>query len=130
MIGLPAVASDANLFELGADSLAIVQIAARMRGAGLPVSPGDIFAHPTPAALARRIAESAAEPPPGPASGTDATTPPATPDASAAPAAPAPSHAPGATPSADAPGHFPDADLSTEDLAQVMHLFRSGEDTQ
>ncbi|MFI6414763.1 SDR family NAD(P)-dependent oxidoreductase [Streptomyces sp. NPDC050585] len=130
MIGLPAVASDANLFELGADSLAIVQIAARLRGAGLPVSPGDIFAHPTPAALARRIAESAAETPAGPASGTDATTPPATPDASAAPAAPAPSHAPGATPSADAPGHFPDADLSTEDLAQVMHLFRSGEDTQ
>ncbi|MFE3636511.1 SDR family NAD(P)-dependent oxidoreductase [Streptomyces sp. NPDC059168] len=129
MLGLPAVASDANLFELGADSLVIVQIAAQMRGAGLPVSPGDIFAHPTPGALARRIAEARAETAAGPVPGADAATPPAAPDASATPAAPAPSHAPGASPSADAPGHFPEADLSTEDLAQVMHLFRSGEDT-
>ncbi|MFE1577144.1 SDR family NAD(P)-dependent oxidoreductase [Streptomyces fradiae] len=158
MLGLPAVAEDANLFELGADSLVIVQIAAQMRGAGLPVSPGDIFAHPTPAALARRIAEAEAEaeaeagagagaaaaaaagagardraeagapPAPAPATGTPAAEAPPTPSRAPTPPAAAPP-AP-ANPPADAPGRFPDADLSSQDLAQLMNLFRSGEDTQ
>ncbi|UQW99648.1 type I polyketide synthase [Streptomyces sp. RerS4] len=104
MLGLPGVGPDDNLFELGADSLTIVQIAAEMRNAGLAVSPGDLFAHPTAAALADRL-------------GTGQDSPP-----EAAPPAPA---AP-----AETPGHFPDADLSNEDLAQVLNLFRSGQDTQ
>ncbi|MFI0242110.1 SDR family NAD(P)-dependent oxidoreductase [Streptomyces sp. NPDC016845] len=112
MLGLPGVGSDDNLFELGADSLAIVQIAAEMRNVGLAVSPGDLFAHPTAAALAERL-------------GADAS-------GSAGPGTDGPPDAapPAAEPPADVPGHFPDADLSNEDLAQVMNLFRSGQDTQ
>ncbi|MFH7340382.1 SDR family NAD(P)-dependent oxidoreductase [Streptomyces sp. KHY 26] len=115
MLGLPAVTTDDNLFELGADSLTIVQIAGEMSGAGLPVSPGDIFAHPTPGALAARLAANEPAPPAAPEART-ASEPPAAPEA---PTDPAPD-----------PDPFPDADLSTEDLAQVMNLFRSGEDTQ
>ncbi|MYR90705.1 hypothetical protein GTY41_38800 [Streptomyces sp. SID685] len=114
MLGLPQVAARDNLFELGADSLTIVQIANEMSRAGLPVSPGDIFAHPTPGALAARLTA----PDPAPATAPD-PAPGTTPDT------PTPSEA--ATPD---PDPFPDADLSTEDLAQVMNLFRSGEDTQ
>ncbi|WP_198545857.1 non-ribosomal peptide synthetase [Actinacidiphila yeochonensis] len=62
MLGVPVVGADDNLFELGADSLAVVQIAAEMRNAGLAVSPGDLFAHPTAAALADRIGAEAAAP--------------------------------------------------------------------
>ncbi|WP_424217353.1 SDR family NAD(P)-dependent oxidoreductase (plasmid) [Streptomyces sp. BI20] len=114
LLGLPEVGPDDNLFELGADSLAIVQIAAEMRNAGLAVSPGDLFAHPTVGALADRLGATTTTP------GTD--TPGTDGPAHTAPAAPAPS--PGA------PGHFPDADLSNEDLEQVLNLFRSGQDTQ
>ncbi|MBJ6641292.1 acyl carrier protein [Streptomyces sp. DHE7-1] len=111
MLGLPGAGPDDNLFELGADSLAIVQIAAEMRNTGLAVSPGDLFAHPTAAALADRLVAAAETGDPG----TDGP-----PDASP-PAAERP---------AEAPGDFPDADLSNEDLAQVLNLFRSGQDKQ
>ncbi|MGW0284425.1 SDR family NAD(P)-dependent oxidoreductase [Streptomyces sp. NPDC003236] len=111
MLGLPGAGPDDNLFELGADSLAIVQIAAEMRNTGLAVSPGDLFAHPTAAALADRLVAAADIGDPG----TDGP-----PDASP-PAAERP---------AEAPGDFPDADLSNEDLAQVLNLFRSGQDKQ
>ncbi|MEW2620497.1 SDR family NAD(P)-dependent oxidoreductase [Streptomyces sp. NPDC048106] len=123
MLGLPAVTAGDNLFELGADSLTIVQIADEMGRAGLPVSPGDIFTHPTPGALAARLAATEPSPPAEPAQS-------AVPARSDAPAAtPAHDPAPNSNPNPD-PDPFPDADLSTEDLAQVMNLFRSGEDTQ
>jgi acyl transferase domain-containing protein/aryl carrier-like protein len=107
MLGVPAVALDDNLLELGADSLTIVQIAAEMQNAGLPVSPGDLFAHPTAGALADRLDR------PDPAAPDDRT-----------------GAAPEVAPSTDPPGLFPDADLNAEDMAQVLNLFRSGEETQ
>ncbi|WP_405690201.1 SDR family NAD(P)-dependent oxidoreductase [Streptomyces sp. NBC_00057] len=107
MLGVPGVGPDDNLFELGADSLTIVQITTEMRRAGLPVSPSDIFALPSARALAERLKSDARETAAAPTGDN------------------LPDHV-----IADAPGHFPDTDLSTEDLAQVMNLFRSGKDSQ
>ncbi|HEX2268845.1 MAG TPA: amino acid adenylation domain-containing protein, partial [Pyrinomonadaceae bacterium] len=41
-----------NFFELGGDSILSIQVSARARVAGLKISPGQIFQHPTPAELA------------------------------------------------------------------------------
>ncbi len=117
LLGTAAVGADDNVFELGADSLAIVQMAAEMQRAGLSAAPGDIFAHPTPRALAAHLGgrDTVADPAGSP-SGTGLrgdTDGPA---------------AQGQT--ADTAGSFPDADLSSDDLAQVLNLFRAGEDTQ
>ncbi|GAB2623799.1 hypothetical protein GCM10027168_64680 [Streptomyces capparidis] len=110
LLGLPAVAADDNVVELGADSLLVVQISAELQRAGLPVSPGDVFAHPTAARLAAHLRA-------GRGSGTDL------PDTAADPA-------PGGTARPAGPGAFPDADLDAADLAQVLSVFRPGKDSR
>jgi amino acid adenylation domain-containing protein len=51
-----------NLFALGADSIDLFRIAARMREAGLPLDASDLMRHPTVAELAI-VADQPAEPP-------------------------------------------------------------------
>ena len=46
-LGVTGIAPDHSIFELGADSLLIVQIAAELQQAGLGVSPADLFIYPT-----------------------------------------------------------------------------------
>ncbi len=55
LLGIPDIGLDDNLFELGGDSLLIVQISAECQRLGLPMSPGDVFELPTVARLAERI---------------------------------------------------------------------------
>ncbi|MEF7617022.1 amino acid adenylation domain-containing protein [Aquincola sp. MAHUQ-54] len=59
---------DDNFFDLGGDSIIAMQIAARASAAGLPLSPAQVFEHPTITALAAvidaRRAEAAALAPP------------------------------------------------------------------
>ncbi|GAA0280040.1 hypothetical protein GCM10010302_17240 [Streptomyces polychromogenes] len=60
LLGIPGVGMDDNIFELGGDSLLIVQIAAECQRLGLSVSPGDVFELPTIARLAERLRSNAA----------------------------------------------------------------------
>lgn len=108
MLGVPRIAATDNVFELGADSLTVVQITAELQRTGLAVAPSDLFTHPTAGGLAAHLRDAVDEAP-----GTPEPVRPARTDG---------------TPSAAGTGTFPDADLSTEDLAQVMNLFGSGED--
>jgi amino acid adenylation domain-containing protein/non-ribosomal peptide synthase protein (TIGR01720 family) len=52
VLRLERVGSGDNFFELGGDSILSIQVVARARGAGLELSPSQIFEHPTPAELA------------------------------------------------------------------------------
>ena len=52
VIGLSAISVQDNFFEVGGDSILAIQVVARAREAGLQLSPYDLFAHPTVAALA------------------------------------------------------------------------------
>ncbi|MFM9586261.1 SDR family NAD(P)-dependent oxidoreductase [Streptomyces caniscabiei] len=128
MLGLESVGADDNILELGADSLAVVQITAEMQRVGLAVSPSDLFAHPSPGALADRLRADAGETlhasgsPTRPATSTDAGTENVLPGSSPAEDGPA------GAPTTDAPGRFPDAELDTEDLSQVLTLFASRKD--
>ncbi|MGW6833679.1 SDR family NAD(P)-dependent oxidoreductase [Streptomyces sp. NPDC054949] len=116
MLGVPRIGADDSVFELGADSLTIVQITAELQRIGLAVAPSDLFAHPTAGGLAAHLRDAAEA-----ASGGRAVS--GTPGAGrSAPAVD--------TPSRTDTGAFPDADLSTEDLAEVMNLFGFGEDKQ
>lgn len=114
MLGVPGIGADDSVFELGADSLTIVQITAELQRIGLAVAPSDLFAHPTAGGLAAHLRDAAEA-----ASGERAVS------GTPGPGLPAP--AVDTPPRADT-GAFPDADLSTEDLAQVMNLFGFGED--
>ncbi|MFD4393701.1 SDR family NAD(P)-dependent oxidoreductase [Kitasatospora sp. NPDC058478] len=115
LLGVPRIGPEDSIFELGGDSLLIVQITAELQRQGLTVSPGDLFAHPTVGQLAARLRADRA-PAAGPASDTPAPpTAPTEPD-------PAPAKGSGEA--------FSDADLSEDDLARVFALFRSGEDTK
>ncbi|MDX3128264.1 type I polyketide synthase [Streptomyces europaeiscabiei] len=124
MLGVPRIRATDSVFELGADSLTIVQITAELQRAGLAVAPSDLFAHPTPGGLAAHLRASAEGEAAFPAEAETAFPAGGAPGASE-PVRPA--RADGA-PSGTGPGAFPDADLSAEDLAQVMNLFGSGED--
>ncbi|WP_051944337.1 non-ribosomal peptide synthetase [Streptacidiphilus rugosus] len=53
LLDLPEVGADDGFFALGGDSILSIQLAARARAAGLELTPREVFAHPTPAALAR-----------------------------------------------------------------------------
>ncbi|SCF00443.1 non-ribosomal peptide synthetase [Micromonospora mirobrigensis] len=65
VLGVP-VAADGDFLDLGGDSLLAVRCATRLAVAtGRPVRPGDLFAHPTVAALAAHLDRLAAEPSPG-----------------------------------------------------------------
>ncbi|GAA4449301.1 non-ribosomal peptide synthetase [Phytohabitans houttuyneae] len=62
VLGLPEVGPDDDFFALGGDSILSIAVSSRARAAGLSVSPRDVFAHRTPAALAAAAgAPSAAE---------------------------------------------------------------------
>nr|WP_279615662.1 condensation domain-containing protein [Micromonospora chaiyaphumensis] len=78
LLGVPVTGADSDFLALGGDSLLAVRCATRLAAAtGRPVRPGDLFAHPTVAALAAHLdglaegAEPVAEPagpaPAGPA---------------------------------------------------------------
>ena len=56
------VSVDDNFFELGGDSILSIQITSRARRAGLEVTPKQVFAHQTIAALARVVTHLAPEP--------------------------------------------------------------------
>ncbi|TJZ59037.1 amino acid adenylation domain-containing protein [Streptomyces piniterrae] len=75
VLGLPSVGVRDRFFELGGDSILSIQLASRAKAAGLPISPWDIFQHPTAAGLAALAAASAPDAPEG--STTPVPTPPA-----------------------------------------------------
>ncbi|MFI9009949.1 non-ribosomal peptide synthase/polyketide synthase [Actinosynnema sp. NPDC053489] len=52
LLGLDRVGAHDNFFELGGDSILSIQVVSRARRAGLALTPGDLFRHPTVAALA------------------------------------------------------------------------------
>ncbi|MGI5499876.1 amino acid adenylation domain-containing protein [Lentzea sp. CA-135723] len=52
LLGLDRVGARDNFFELGGDSILSIQVVSRARRAGLTLAPGDLFRHPTVAALA------------------------------------------------------------------------------
>ncbi|MGQ0842215.1 amino acid adenylation domain-containing protein [Actinokineospora sp.] len=52
VLGLPTVAPDDDFFMLGGDSILSITVSSRARKAGLDLSPRDVFAHRSPAALA------------------------------------------------------------------------------
>ncbi|MGN9906763.1 amino acid adenylation domain-containing protein [Phytohabitans sp. LJ34] len=56
VLGLPEVGPDDDFFALGGDSILSIAVSSRARTAGLEVSPRDVFAHRTPAALAEAAA--------------------------------------------------------------------------
>ncbi|GAB7186996.1 SDR family NAD(P)-dependent oxidoreductase [Kitasatospora sp. Ki12] len=114
LLGVPDIGPEDSLFELGGDSLLIVQITGELQRLGLAVSPGDLFAHPTVGQLAARL-RADREPAAGPA-----------PDTTAPPTAPA---GPDPAPPQEPREAFADADLGADDLARVLALFRSGEDS-
>ncbi|WP_262284300.1 amino acid adenylation domain-containing protein [Micromonospora sp. MA102] len=56
LLGVPVTGADADFLALGGDSLLAVRCATRLAAAtGRPVRPGDLFAHPTVAALAAHL---------------------------------------------------------------------------
>ncbi|PAZ10896.1 hypothetical protein CLM62_38560, partial [Streptomyces sp. SA15] len=88
---------EANFFAAGGDSVLAVQLVARLRQAGFDLTVRRIYRHPTPADLARSLAES---PAPAPA-------------VTESPAADTPSRGPTATaPDTDSPPSAPVPDLS------------------
>ncbi|MFJ5778938.1 amino acid adenylation domain-containing protein [Streptomyces sp. NPDC093094] len=84
VLGAEGVGVDDDFFMLGGDSLTSIAVVTRARERGMTVSPRDVFAHRTPAALARSaLAQSAAAqdaaakntaPEPGPSAPADAVT--------------------------------------------------------
>ncbi|WP_051723653.1 non-ribosomal peptide synthetase [Micromonospora chokoriensis] len=67
VIGLDQVGPHDNFFEIGGDSILAIQVVARAQEAGLALTPYDLFAHPTVAALAGIAEAAAADTPPTPA---------------------------------------------------------------
>ncbi len=61
-LGVEAVGTQADFFQLGGDSLLAVQLAARASADGLAISVADVFAHPTLKRLAEVAAASDAAP--------------------------------------------------------------------
>lgn len=52
VVGVSAVSIEDNFFEIGGDSILAIQVVARAQEAGMQLSPYDLFARPTVAALA------------------------------------------------------------------------------
>ncbi|MDY7092872.1 MAG: amino acid adenylation domain-containing protein, partial [Acidobacteriota bacterium] len=65
VLGVASVGRDDHFIDLGGDSILSLQLAGRLRREGFPVSPADLFEHPTVARLSRRLerGESAGEGP-------------------------------------------------------------------
>ncbi|MFG2043710.1 SDR family NAD(P)-dependent oxidoreductase [Dactylosporangium sp. NPDC048998] len=99
LLGVAQVGRDDSIFQLGADSLLIVQLAAELQRLGVAVSPGDIFAEPTAARLAAHL--SAGRPQPV----ADAVAP-----------------------DAQARHGFADTDLDETEVARIMARFQSNGD--
>ncbi|HEY4466111.1 MAG TPA: amino acid adenylation domain-containing protein, partial [Streptosporangiaceae bacterium] len=59
VLGVDRVGTEDNFFELGGDSILSIQVVSRARQAGLSLMPGDLFRHPTIAALAASAAANA-----------------------------------------------------------------------
>ncbi|MEN3615862.1 amino acid adenylation domain-containing protein, partial [Plantactinospora sp. ZYX-F-223] len=57
VVGVPQVDPDANFFDLGGDSILAIALVARLRKAGVRLTPRDIFQNPTAAGLAAVAAE-------------------------------------------------------------------------
>ncbi|MBE7204824.1 MAG: non-ribosomal peptide synthetase, partial [Parafilimonas terrae] len=57
VLGRPAIGIHDNLFSLGADSIQVFRIAARLREQGIPIPAGQIMRSPTVAELAAAMAE-------------------------------------------------------------------------
>ncbi|MDH0865611.1 non-ribosomal peptide synthetase [Mitsuaria sp. GD03876] len=53
LLGLAAVSRDDHFFRLGGQSLQAIRVVARLAARGIPCSVAQLYAHPTPAALAR-----------------------------------------------------------------------------
>ncbi|EWM19535.1 linear gramicidin synthetase LgrC [Kutzneria sp. 744] len=53
VLRLDRIGVEDNFFELGGDSIVSIQVVSRARQAGLSLMPGDLFTHPTIAALAK-----------------------------------------------------------------------------
>ncbi|TDC06450.1 amino acid adenylation domain-containing protein, partial [Nonomuraea longispora] len=65
VLGLACVGAEDDFFALGGDSIVAIGVVRQARRAGLAVRPRDVFAHPTPAALAATVTDvSTASPPP------------------------------------------------------------------
>ncbi|MBO1418171.1 non-ribosomal peptide synthetase, partial [Streptomyces sp. FH025] len=77
VLRLERVGADDNFFDLGGDSILGIQVVARSRQAGLPVTSRDLYRHQTVAALARCAddAERPAVPAPVQATGSGVLTP-------------------------------------------------------
>jgi non-ribosomal peptide synthase protein (TIGR01720 family) len=56
VLGAERVGIEDNFFELGGDSIQGIQIVAKARSAGIPIQTQTLFAHPTIAELAKRVA--------------------------------------------------------------------------
>lgn len=52
VLGLPEVGAEDRFFDLGGDSIQVIQVVSRARAAGLAISTRDVFVHQTPTALA------------------------------------------------------------------------------
>ncbi|KAB1935947.1 amino acid adenylation domain-containing protein [Micromonospora sp. ALFpr18c] len=81
LLGVPVTTPDSDFLTLGGDSLLAVRCATRLAAAtGRPVRPGDLFAHPTVAALAAHLDELAADVSPNGLTVTPTPAGPAAPD--------------------------------------------------
>jgi amino acid adenylation domain-containing protein/non-ribosomal peptide synthase protein (TIGR01720 family) len=74
VLGAGRVGRHDNFFELGGDSILAIQVIARARQAGFPISPRELFRHPTIAELAASVAGAEA-PRPAAAAGDDGDAP-------------------------------------------------------
>ncbi|MFJ6074074.1 non-ribosomal peptide synthase/polyketide synthase [Streptomyces sp. NPDC093065] len=57
VLGLPAVGAEDDFFHLGGDSILSLQLASRVRAAGLRVTPREVFEHPSVRALAALLGD-------------------------------------------------------------------------
>jgi nonribosomal peptide synthetase MxcG len=62
VLGLDEVGLDDDFFALGGDSLGVIQLANRLSAIGSEVRVADVFRHPTPRGLARRLDDPAPTP--------------------------------------------------------------------
>ena len=78
VLGLTSVGPEDGFFDLGGDSILALRLVARGRHRGLAFTPADVFAHPTPAALAlraREVSDAERTEPPGAGTGAVPATP-------------------------------------------------------
>jgi amino acid adenylation domain-containing protein len=83
VLGVTTVGANDNFFELGGDSILAIQVASRANEQGLPLSPLDMFEHPTIAMLAEAAASAGQ---PADAGRADGAEPESVPRAAPAPA--------------------------------------------